>query len=224
MERSLFSVLLFWLCAFGSVNVIAMPLGSIHITYWEDQNGQYTYHMVVKNIGPIAPDVTTPADHTITNWQTFPPTQVPAGDKLLDDDESLVVFGLDTGRDDIIISDVHTLNANSKFHGEEEPGNDDNDYDGTPNQTIAWHLPFDGSWGLSDTISPGHRISVQFTLSEEVKSFTSWVGGSDDAYIWNVQHTMLEDGFGIYDADDGLYLASALVRTIKAIKRKHHVH
>ena len=41
-----------------------------------------------------------------------------------------------------------------------------------------------------------------FTLSEEVESFNAWVGGSDDAYIWNAQHTMLEDEFGIYDVDE----------------------
>jgi len=224
MERGLFAVLLFCLGTFGSINAIAMPLGNIHITYWKDQHGQYIYHMVVRNAGPIAPDVTTPTAHTITNWQTYPPTQVPAGDKLLDDDKNLVVFGLDTGRDDIIISNVHTLDANSKFHGEEEPGVEDNDNDGIPNQTVAWHLPFDGSWGLNDTIKPDHWITVRFTLSEEVKSFNSWVGGSDDAYIWNVQHTMLEDGFGIYDADDGLYLASILVKKIQARKHEHHNH
>ena len=220
MEKGLFSVLLFCFGVFSSVNVTAMPLGNVHITYWKNYSGQYTYYMIVKNAGPIAPEVTTPDNHTITNWQTFPPTQVSAGDKLLDDDENLVVFGLDTGRDDIIVSNVLALRRQSKFHGEEEPGVEDNDNDGTPNQTIAWHLPFDGSWGLSDTIKPGDWITVMFTLSEEVKSFNSWVGGSDDAYIWNIQHTMLEDGFGIYDADDGLYLASILARKIHAVK--HH--
>ncbi|NOX93266.1 MAG: hypothetical protein GXP18_12695 [Gammaproteobacteria bacterium] len=219
MERGLlFSVLLFCLGAFYSTNALAMPLGNIHITYWKNHHGQYTYFMVIKNTGPIAPEVTTPNSHTITNWQTFPPTQVPAGDKLLDDDENLVVFGLDTGRDDIIISNVLTLDTHSKFHGEEEPGVDDSDNDGTPNQTVAWHLPFDDSWGLNDTVKPGDWIAVMFTLSDEVKNFNSWVGGSDDAYIWNVQSTMLEDGFGIYDADNGLYLASILVRKIQAKK------
>jgi len=222
MERTLFSVLLFCLGTFSSLNAIAMPLGDIHITYWENHHGQYTYYMVVKNAGPIAPGVTTPDDHTITNWQTFPPSQVPAGNKLLDDDENLVVFGLDTGRDDITISNVLTLDRRSMFHGEEEPGVDDNDNDGVSNQTVAWHLPFDNSWGINDTIQAGDWITVMFTLSEEVKSFNSWIGGSDDAYIWNAQHTMLEDGFGIYDADDGLYLASILARKIQAKKHRDH--
>lgn len=218
MKRSLFAVLLFCLGTFGSMNAIAMPLGDIHIAYWEDQHGQYTYYMLIKNAGPIAPEVTTPVGHTITNWQTSPPTQVPAGDKLLDDDENLVVFGLDTERDDITISNVQTLNPHSRFLGTEESGIEDNDSDGTPNQTIAWHLPFDRSWGLNDTVKPGEWIIVRFTLSEEVKRFNSWVGGSDDAYIWNVQHTMLEDRFGIYNADEGRYLASILARKIQATK------
>ncbi len=216
MKKFPFSILIF--SAFYSINVFAMPLGDIHIAYWKNYSGQYVYFMAIKNTGPIAPEVTTPGNHTITNWQTFPPTQVSAGDKLLNDDENFVVFGLDTGRDDIVISNVQILDAQSKFHGQEEPGFEDHDNDGIPNQTVAWHLPFDNSWSLNDTVKPGHWIAVMFTLSKEVESFTTWVGGSDDAYIWNAQHTMLEDGFGIYDADDGLYLASFLTRKIQAKK------
>ncbi len=221
MRKNLFYTLLFCLIGGYSSSVFAMPLGNIHIVYWKNHHGQYTYFMMVKNAGPIAPEVTTPNDHTITNWQTFPPTQVQAGNKSLNDDENLVVFGLDTGRDDLTISNVLTLDTQSLFHGEEEPGIEDSDSDGTPNQTVTWHLPFDSSWGLDDTIKPGDWISVMFTLSEEVESFNTWVGGSDDAYIWNVQSTMLEDEFGIYDADNGLYLASILVRRIQAKKYGH---
>jgi len=57
-----------------------------------------------------------------------------------------------------------------------------------------------------------------FTLSEEITHFNSWVGGGDDAVIWNARNTMLEDEFGIYDADNGLYLASILTRKIQARK------
>ncbi len=218
MKKYLSSVLFVCFSALYSTNALAIPLGNIHITYWKNDQGQYTYFMVIKNAGPIVTEVTTPSSHTITNWQVFPPAQVPAGDKRLDDDENLVVFGLDTGRDDLIISNVVTLDTQSKFHGTEEPGFEDWDSDGVPNQTVAWHLPFNSPWGLNDTIKVGDWSTVMFTLSEEVKSFNSWVIGSDDALIWNVQHTMLEDEFGIYDVDDGLYLASILVREIQAKK------
>ncbi len=221
MKKNIFAVLFFCISMLYSVNALAMPLGMIHIVYWENSYGQYTYFMLIENDGPIAPTVTTPSSHTITNWQAFPPIQVPAGDKSLDDDENLVVFGLDTERDDIIISNVATLNAQSLFHGQEESGFDDSDSDGIFNQTVAWHLPFNSSWGLNDTVKPGDWIAVMFTLSEEVTSFNSWVGGSDDAVIWNTQSTMLEDEFGIYDADKGLYLASILTRKIQARKYGH---
>jgi len=221
MKKNLVSILFFCFSMLYSINALAMPLGNIHIVYWGNGHGQYTYFMLIENAGPIAPEVTTPNSHTITNWQTFPPTQVPAGDKLLDDDENLVVFGLDTERDDIVISNVVTLNVQSIFHGQEEAGFDDSDGDGIVNQTVAWHLPFNSSWDLNDTVKPGDWIAVMFTLSEEVTSFNSWVGGSDDAFIWNDQSTMLEDGFGIYDADNGLYLAAVLTRKIEAKKYTH---
>ncbi len=218
MKKNLFSILFFCVSTFYSVNILAMPLGNIHVVYWENNYGQYTYFMLIENAGPIAPTVTTPSSHTITNWQTFPPIQVSAGDKSLDDDENIVMFGLDTGRDDIVISNVATLSTQSQFYGNEEPGFDDSDGDGVRNQTIAWHLPFNNSWSLNDTVKPGGWIAVMFTLSEEVANFTSWVGGSDDAFIWNTQSIMLEDEFGIYDVDNGLYLASILTRKIQAIK------
>lgn len=216
MKRYLCAILFFCLIAFYSTNSLALPFGDVDIVYWKNSKGEYTYVMEIKNTGPIVPGVTTPDNHTITNRQTSPPTQVPAGNKSLDDDENLVVFGLDTGRDDITISGIKTLNKGSKFHGTEEPGFGDNDNDGAPNQVIGWHLPFDNSWELSDTVKLGKTISVRFTLSKKVKDFTVWVAGSDDAYIWNAQHLMLEDKFGIYNADEGLYLASFLRRGVRA--------
>ncbi|VAW89580.1 hypothetical protein MNBD_GAMMA17-816 [hydrothermal vent metagenome] len=218
MKKYILSILFFYFSAAYSVSALAMPLGNIHVVYWENSQGKYTYFMMVNNAGPIAADLTTSNNHTITNWQTFPPTQVPAGDKLLDEDENFVVFGLDTRRDDITISNVITLDSQSIFHGQAEPGFEDSDGNGVPNQTVGWHLPFNSPWDLNDTIKPGDWITVMFTLSEEVEHFDAWVGGSDDANIWNVQSTMLEDEFGIYDADNGIYLASFLTRKIQAIK------
>ncbi len=192
----------------------AMPLAELKIFYWKNYNGSYTYIMKVKNNGPIAANVTTPANHQITRWLPDGSTTIfDAGDKYLTDDENLVVFGVDTKRDDLIISNIR--DGSSAFQGEEEAGFFDSDNNGIANQIIAWHLPFFG-WTLEEAINVDETLLVSFTLSEKVDEFDVWVGGSDDAVIWNDQHTMIEDEFGIYDGTDEVYLASFLTRKIKA--------
>jgi len=197
----------------------ALPLSEIKIDYQHNANGSYTYYVKLTNAGPIAPGVTTAPGHTIMNYHSFPPSVVAAGSKALDDDANVVLFGVDTGKDSIIVRDISDAGA---FHGTEETGFYDSDGDTVPNQVVAWHLPFYG-WTINDTVQPGERILVSFTLNAEIKEFDTWVGGSDDAVIWNDHHTMLEDNYGIYDADDGQYVATFLSRTIRAtrLRQKH---
>lgn len=197
----------------------ALPLGEIKINYQHNGDGSYTYYVAIHNAGPIAPGVTTAPNHTIMNYHSFPPSVVAAGSKSLDDDANFVLFGLDTGTDTVDISDILDTEA---FHGSAEQGFYDSDGDGVPNQVVAWHLPFYG-WTTNDTVQPGEQILVSFTLNTEIKSFDTWVGGSDDAVIWNDHHTMLEDSYGIFDANDGQYVATFLSRTIVA-KKLHGKH
>lgn len=197
----------------------ALPLSEFKIDYRHNANGGYTYYVKLNNAGPIAPGVTTAPAHTIMNYHSFPPSVVAAGSKSLDDDANVVLFGVDTGKDSIIVRDISDADA---FHGTEEQGFYDNDGDGVPNQVVAWHLPFYG-WTVNDTVQPGEQILVTFTLNTEIKVFDTWIGGSDDAVIWNDRHTMLEDSYGIFDANDSQYVATFLARTIvaKKIREKH---
>ncbi len=121
---------------------------------------------------------------------------VPAGTSL-SDDANTFLFGIDTKRDDIEITNV--VDAEGNFHGEEVPGFSDSDGDGIKNQVLAWHLPFDFS--EADMIAPGEVSGVySFTVSEKLTHFEYWIGGSDDTNTWNDGHDMGEGEYGIYDA------------------------
>lgn len=195
-------------------SAFALPLGSIKLVYFANEDGSYTYVFSVKNEGPLtSPKVTTPPDHIIKDWETG--NSYPAGGKALADDKNLVLFGLDTRKDNVVISDIR--NGFSAFKGSEEKGFADNDGDGKPNQVIAWHLP--AGFTLGQTLRPGQTIRLlSFTLNKEIKQFPYWVGGSDDTTIWNDNSVMLEDEYGHYDATQGKYLGTFITRSIKARK------
>lgn len=191
---------------FLATQASALPLPEAKITYIKNHNGTYTYFVRVENKGPIAPNVATPAGHIIYDRDG---AAYPAGGKSLADDENLVYFGVDTGADNLVVTNI--TNGGTSFHGRAETGWADSNGNGVKNQAVVWHLPFYG-WTVSDTIQPGGAAMVTFTLDREVTHFSSWAGGSDDAIIWVDSHKMLEDEFGIYDATEGAYLATLTER------------
>lgn len=200
----------------GLVNVShASPFGFLKIAYVDNRDGTYTYYMTVVNISqPIGTEFATPTDHMIFDWNSQ--SLLPAGGKLLSENENIVVFGIDTESDDVEITNV--TDADSSFHGAAENGFNDSDNDGVPNKVIGWHLPFDG-FTLEDTIQTGNRAGIfSFTLNQEITQFSYWVGGSDNTNIWNDGNVMLEDAYGIYDATIGEYLATFLTREVRANK------
>jgi len=202
--------MLFVFCFMMASKVMAVPYADIDIFYQDNGDGTFTYQMNVHNQGPILPDVATPGEHMVY----VDKNAYFAGSKKLDDDENIVLFGVDTGETEIEISDID--DAGSSFHGTEEPG-----WLGT--KVVAWHLPFFG-WTLDDTIQPGNKLKgLSFTLNKEIKAFNVWVGGSDDASIWDEAHVMAEDQFGIYDATLEKYTATLLDRSIHA-KKKYKIY
>ncbi len=198
----LFGMLLVF-CFMMVSKVLAVPYADIDISYQDNGDGTFTYRMNLHNQGPILPQVATPGQHMVyvDNNAYF------AGSKMLDDDENIVLFGVDTGQTEIDISDID--NAGSSFQGTQELG-----WSGT--RVVVWHLPFFG-WTLDDSIQPGNKLrGLFFTLNKEVKEFKVWIGGSDDASIWDETHVMAEDQFGIYDATLEKYTATLLERPIQA--------
>jgi len=205
----LFGMLLFVASMMMVFKVMAVPYADIEIFYQNNGDGTYTYRMNLHNQGPILSHAATPGQHMVNvgNNSYF------AGSKMLDDDENIVLFGLDTGETEIEIS--HIDDAGSSFHGTEEPG-----WAGT--KVVAWHLPFFG-WTLDDSIQPGNKLKgLSFTLNKEIKEFNVWIGGSDDASIWDENHVMAEDQFGIYDATLEKYTSTLLERPIQA-KMKYQI-
>jgi len=193
--------------------VSAAPLADMEIEYEINSNGTYDYEIELKNMGPILEGVTTPPRHTVTDWSVVPPVGYRAGGKFLTDDENIVLFGLDLGRDDIVATNITA--RQSIFHGMLGNAWQDSDGNGIANKAVAFHLPFSG-WTSDDTIKPGQELKIRFTLDKEVTEFMFWVGGSDDAFIWDDSSVMIEDDFGIYDATRGEYLATFSIRTVKA--------
>lgn len=216
IQKSVFILVVLFLSLGLFLPLQAAPLALMKIKVHANTDGSYTYKIKLNNLGPILPELTTPADHTIFDWNTG--LEYNAGDKVLDDDENIVLFGIDTGRDDISIWDIH--DGHSRFEGAEEVGFLDSDNDGTPNQTIGWHLPFFG-WTLDDTIRPNKKLTeISFKADARITHFIYWVGGSDDATIWIDQDIMIEDRFGIYNASRGEYSAVFFEREIHVKKLK----
>ncbi len=196
-----------------------IPLADIKMRYIANEDGTFTYMFRIKNMGPpSSPLFATPSGHTITNWQNG--SQYPAGGKELDDDKNIVLFGIDTGDDNVTIS--HITNGSSDFTGSEEQGFNDSDNDQIPDKVIGWHLPFD--FNLKQAIHPGKSLHhFSFTLNKEIKHFQYWIGGSDDNIIWIEDNDgiSLEDAYGIFYATTSttkksVYLATFLTRSLTA--------
>lgn len=192
-------------------SVQALPLGDITIGYVQNGDGTFTYSFKIRNPGPpVAPAVFTPPDHQIMDRLG---NSYFAGGKALDDDKNIVLFGIDTGQKDVVVTDIG--NGTSAFHGTQEMG-----FAGTV--VVAWHLPFSG-FTLDDTIRPGQiERGLTFTLNKRITHFQYWIGGSDNIEIWNDQHVMVEDMYGIYDATSEKFLATFLTRATKARKLSQH--
>ena len=190
-------------------NVHASPVGDIKLVYVKNFNESYSYFFIVNNVGPaIMTPFSTPTDYLISGIY-------PAGGKLLEDDEYVVLFGLDTQRDDLVISDI--TNANTAFTGNESTGFSDSNNNGVPNQVLSWQLP--DVFTLEETIPIGATAGIfTFNLDQEVTDFEFWVGGSDDTELTNPNHTMLFDFYGQYDLDAGEYLATFYTQRLTAQK------
>ncbi len=213
----------------GIVNTsYASPFGILEIHYEDNKDGTYTYYVSVANLSqPIGTEFATPSGHMIYNWDSE--IEVSAGGKPLSQDENIVVFGVDTGKDnnDDGFEILEPIPDNdTAFHGSAENGFNNSDNDEFPNRVIAWHLPFEG-FSLEDTIQSEQTAgSFSFTLNQEITQFSYWIGGSDDTNIWNEDgdnYVMVEDDYGIYEIpiqapDNGQYLATFLTRTVNAIK------
>lgn len=197
---------------FLSFQAQAVPLVDIKISVKKNDNDTYTYVIFLRNLGPVLEKLVTPPDHKITQWSASPPVEHPAGNKVLTDDANIVLFGVDTLSDDIVVD--HIQDGGSSYHGTKESGFFDTDGDGIKNTTVAWHLPFYG-WDLNDTVQPQESLRVSFTADQKLAEVNFWVGGSDDANIWNDPNIMLEDSFGIYDATQKKYLASFFERKVQ---------
>ncbi len=146
-----FSLLFF---SAGIVNTShASPFGILEIHYEDNKDGTYTYYVSVVNLSqPIGTEFATPENYMIQGW-------LPAGGKSLSQDENIVVFGVDTGSDDVDITAI--TNANTAFHGSAENGFNDT-------RVIAWHLSFEG-FTLDDTIQSEQTAGVfSFTLNQEI--------------------------------------------------------
>jgi len=212
----LLSALLAFLASFP---VFAVPYADIELKSKLNGDGTYTYKLEINNQGPILSNVATPPWHTI--WTSS--GVIDAGGKQLNDDDNIVLFGIDTGRDDILITMIK--NKDSGLHGTEEAGWADSDNDGTKNQVVAWHPPF-GPWPEGTAITHGESVEVSFTANVKLDKVLIWIGGSDDDVIWVEGNDMAEDTFGIYDGTTGHYLATFFERHIhvKHKKMKKHEH
>ena len=218
IKRRTYTLSLLTLFTLHAPATSALPLGNMHMVYVDNRDGTYTYHFHLNNYGPpLAPSVATPPDHQIWDWRNG--RFIPAGGKRLDDDDNIVLFGVDTQRDDITISNI-TSGFHSDFTGVVENAFSDNDGDEIPNLAIGWVVP--DFFTEDQTIQPQETIwFVSFTLSEEVTEFVYWIGGSDDTVIWDVD--VLEDEYGIYDVSEDAYITTFLTRSITANKKHRNI-
>lgn len=219
MKRYIFVLLGLAYFVFWTATSFAVPYAEIELKAKHNHDGTYTYKLTLENQGPVLSNVATPPSHIIN---TMFGGIYNAGGKLLNQDDNVVLFGLDTGRDDISISKI--TDGESHLHGSVESGWADSDGDGTANQVVAWHPPF-GFWPEGTAITHGQSITVSFVADVKLDKVLIWIGGSDDDVIWVDGHDMGEDVFGIYDATDGEYLSTFFQRHVHVEhKRRHHKH
>ena len=187
----------------------AIPIGDMEIVYIKTLDNHFRYFFVVENVGPpLNTPVSTPPDYFI-----FGNPNYPAGSKPLDDDEYITLFGLDTRRDDVVISNI--TNAGTDFSGSASTGFADSDNDGIPNQIIGFHLP--DVFTLDQALAVNETAGVfSFEIDQEVNEFEFWVGGSDDTLIYDPTGQMLHDAYGLYDVEEETYLATFYTQRLNA--------
>jgi len=206
---------LFGLACFSlTVSSFAAPYAELELKANKNKDGSYTYRLELENQGPVMINAATPPWHVVYSMSG---SALDAGGKLLDEDNNIVLFGIDTGRDDIEIS--YITDDDKPLHGSEEKGWADSDSDGIPNQVVAWHPPF-GPWPEGTAILHGESVNVSFRANAKLDKVLVWVGGTDDNTIWVDGHDMGEDVFGIYDGTDGKYLSTFFERHINVKHKK----
>ena len=209
----------------------ALPFAELKVFHHENRDGSHTYFIAqIKNTGPIAENIATKPDHGVFDWNTQ--TFYPAGGISLNDDENIFQFGVDTLRDDIVITHftngkVKRNNADtvqpSPFSGVTMDGFDDGDGDGIPNKIVMWNLsegvPMNSALQIGDVMK-----WVSFTTDSKLGQFNIWVQGSDDEIVWGAYNELTLHGeHGHYNATTGAYLSVILERgvTAKALPRRH---
>ncbi|MFC1749676.1 hypothetical protein ACFL2V_12820 [Pseudomonadota bacterium] len=197
----------------ASSSAFATPTYDVQMEHQTNGSGGYTYTFSIENLGPVSGQ-TTFGGYSVTDYSDF--TVYDASNKSLDQDNNIVRFGIDTGRDDVVITNIADALS---FDGEELPDYlsfTDSDNDGIKNQNLAWALP--NFFTMGQTLDVGDILnSISFDVDELITDFTFWAVGSDDNYIWNENHTMLVDGFGIFDATDGEYLATTMEKQVTSV-------
>lgn len=204
----------------GAVSVsgsaLAVPSYDVQMSHISNSSGGYTYTFSIENTGPVE-NQTTSAWHSIYDYTNN--SMVDASNKSLDQDENIFRFGIDTGYDDISISNISSVDA---FTGTElDPAYSftDSDNDGVKNQNLVWEL----SWGwsdLMDTLQDGEILSsISFDLDVLITDFTFWAVGSDDNETWTSwgSRAPLVDQYGIYDVDQGRYLATITEQQVASV-------
>lgn len=212
----------------------ALPYAEIKVFHLANKDGTHTYYIAqLKNTGPIAENIATTSDHGVFDWATS--TFYPAGGISLNDDENIFQFGVDTLRDDIVITDVGNGEVtrtndptmqHSPFFGITMDGFDDSDGDGEQNKIAIWNLADEHDIG--DALKIGDSVHwVHFTTDTKLEHFNIWVQGSDDNEVWGPHGEVTTHGFhGHFNATRGQYMSVILERgvTPKALPPKYKRH
>jgi len=200
----------------------ALPFAEFRVVYFEEPaTGTYIYRIDrLTNVGPIVENVATEADHVVFDRQTN--TFYPAGGVLLNDDEKIFQFGVDTLNDEVVITNVSNgvVRRNgqrgdsvSPFIGRAMDGFYDSDNDGINNKIIMWQLPNEPG-SMVDALQIGDSVEwVMFTADRKLENFDIWVHGSDDDQQWS-DGLVLHGDYGHYDVTAGVYLTSKLERGV----------
>ena len=215
--------LLFLFVLFYQSVAFALPYAEFKVVYLKDRStGTFTYVILnLTNVGPIAENVATEPGHGVFDWQTN--TFHPAGGLSLNDDEQLFQFGVDTLRDDVVISNISNGVVSragqrkfmeSPFQGVAMDGFDDHDNNGISNKIIVWQLPDESD--LTDALQVGDAMHwVMFRSDRKLDHFNIWVHGSDDAQVWgDPGHITLHGDHGHFDVTDGAYLSVLMERRV----------
>jgi hypothetical protein len=189
----------------------ASPVGHMEMVYFDNRNGTLTYYFKLTNAGPpLFTDFSTPPGHTLF---AFNGTMLDAGGKSLSEDQYFIDFGIDTLRDDLVITRI--TNAGTAFTGFVANAFHDTDGDGIRNQALAWHLP--DIFTQEQTIEPGETRGVfSFTLNREATDFELFVSGTDDIDVYMTFPVAGVDDYGFYDGALQRYFGTHLTLPLRA--------